>query len=229
MIAVKRSEINAYQREDIELCRRFSFNLPPWAFWSPEDWENAGPEYDEIRDCKLGWDLTDYGSGKFAEMGLTLFTIRNGHPTLAQYSKPYCEKLLIVRENQYTPYHFHWNKMEDIICRAGGNLMVTVYNATEDEQLADTPVPVNVDGRAYEVPAGTTIRLTPGESITLPQYNYHTFWAEEGTGTSLVGEVSKVNDDERDNRFLENQPRFSPIDEDEKPLHLLCNEYPSAR
>ncbi|MBP8954610.1 MAG: D-lyxose/D-mannose family sugar isomerase [Armatimonadetes bacterium] len=225
---MKRSEINAILRENVELCRKYSFNLPPWAFWSPEQWAMAGHEWDEIRDCKLGWDITDYGSGKFDEMGLLLFTIRNGHPNLKQYTKPYCEKLLIVKEDQYTPCHFHWNKMEDIICRAGGNLLVKVYNATEDEQLADTPVPVNVDGHAYEVPAGSVIRLTPGESITLPAYNYHTFWAEAGTGTALLGEVSKVNDDEHDNRFLENQPRFSPIEEDEPALYLLCNEYPAA-
>jgi len=225
---MKRSQINQILRENVELCRLHSFNLPPWAFWSPEDWANAGHDYDEVRDCKLGWDITDYGSGDFGSLGLSLFTIRNGHPTMGKYSKPYCEKLLIVKETQYTPYHFHWNKMEDIICRAGGNLMCTVYNATEDEQLADTAVRVNVDGHEYEVDAGSTIRLTPGESITLPAYNYHTFWAEEGHGTALVGEVSKVNDDEHDNRFLDNQPRFSPIEEDEAALYLLCNEYPPA-
>ena len=226
---MKRSEINNILRENIELCRRFSFHLPPWGFWSLEDWAKAGHEYDEVRDCQLGWDVTDFGSGKFREIGLSLFTIRNGHPHLDKYAKPYCEKLLIVGENQYTPYHFHWNKIEDIICRAGGNLMVTVCNAAEDEQLADTPVPVNVDGHQYEVPAGETVRLTPGESITLAQYNYHTFWAEEGRGTALVGEVSKVNDDENDNCFLDPLPRFPQIEEDEGPLHLLCNEYPSAR
>lgn len=224
---MKRSEINEVLGENTELCERFSFHLPPWAFWSPEDWAKAGHEYDEIRDCMLGWDITDFGSGRFTQVGLSLFTIRNGHPHLDKYRKPYCEKLLIVKENQYTPYHFHWHKIEDIICRAGGNLMITVYNAAEDEQLADTPVAANVDGHQYEVPAGSTIRLTPGESITLPQYNYHTFWAEEGHGAALVGEVSKVNDDEKDNRFLDEVGRFPDIEEDEPALHLLCNEYPA--
>lgn len=225
---MKRSEINAVLRGNIELCRRYHFHLPSWAFWSPEQWQRAGHEFDEIRDCKLGWDLTDFGSGRFAEVGLSLFTIRNGHPHLPQYDKPYCEKLLIVGEAQHTPFHFHWSKMEDIICRAGGNLLITVFNATPDEARADTPVSVSVDGHRYEVPAGSTIRLTPGESITLPPHNYHEFWGEEGCGTVLVGEVSKVNDDERDNRFLDQLPRFPDIEEDEPPLHMLCTEYPPA-
>ena len=44
----------------------------------------------------------------------------------------------------------------------------------------------------------------------------------------LVGEVSSVNDDNADNRFLHTLPRFPSIDEDEPPLRLLCTEYPPA-
>ncbi len=225
---MKRSEINAALTRSIALCERHNFHLPPWAQWAPDDWLRAGHEYDEVRDCGLGWDVTDFGSGRFADVGLSVFTIRNGHPTLAAYAKPYCEKLLIVEEDQYTPYHFHWAKMEDIICRSGGNLMVTVYNASPADGLDDSAVLVNTDGHRCEVGAGATIRLTPGESITLPSRVYHTFWAEEGHGTALVGEVSKVNDDQHDNRFLEGLPRFPAIEEDEPPLRLLCTGYPPA-
>ncbi len=165
---MKRSEINAALTRSIALCERHNFHLPPWAQWAPDDWLRAGHEYDEVRDCGLGWDVTDFGSGRFADVGLSVFTIRNGHPTLAAYAKPYCEKLLIVEEDQYTPYHFHWAKMEDIICRSGGNLMVTVYNASPADGLDDSAVLVNTDGHRCEVGAGATIRLTPGESITLP-------------------------------------------------------------
>ena len=42
------------------------------------------------------------------------------------------------------PMHFHWNKMEDIINRGGGNVLITVYNSTEDGQFADTDVTVHV-------------------------------------------------------------------------------------
>ncbi len=225
---MKRSEINGILTEAVEFCHAQNFNLPPFAFWAPEQWAQAGHEYDEIRDCMLGWDITDFGQGRFDELGLTLFTIRNGSARLPQYTKPYCEKLLIVGEGQVTPFHFHWNKVEDIICRGGGNLLVQVYNASEDEQLANADVPVNIDGRSFTVPAGEVLRLTPGESITLPQYNYHKFWGEEGEGMVLVGEVSAVNDDETDNRFLEPLGRFPAIEADEPPLYLLCTEYPPA-
>ena len=55
---------------------------------------------------------------------------------------------------------------------------------------------------------------------------YHTFYGEKGNGAVIVGEVSDVNDDVEDNCFLEPLGRFPTIEEDEKPIHLLCNEYP---
>jgi D-lyxose ketol-isomerase len=224
--AIKRSTINAILRETIAFCRARQFHLPPFALWTPEDWQRAGHEYDEIRDRQLGWDITDYGWGEFAKVGLVLFTIRNGDPNARTAGeKSYCEKLLIVGEGQHTPFHYHLGKMEDIICRGGGDLHVQVYNCTKvGRQLADTPVIVSTDGRGREVEAGEVIVLRPGESITLPPKLYHDFWAEGGT--ALVGEVSRVNDDEHDNFFLEPVGRFPIIEEDEPPLHLLCNEYP---
>jgi D-lyxose ketol-isomerase len=78
------------------------------------------------------------------------------------------------------------------------------------------------------VPAGTKLCLTPGESITLPPYQYHAFWAEQGKGKVLIGEVSMVNDDNCDNRFYEVMGRFPQIEEDEAPLYCLCNEYPKS-
>ena len=75
------------------------------------------------------------------------------------------------------------------------------------------------------VPAGGTLTLHPGESVCLPQRNYHSFWGEPGRGTVLVGEVSRVNDDRSDNRFYDPVGRFPTIDEDEAPLHLLCSDY----
>ena len=87
---------------------------------------------------------------------------------------------------------------------------------------------MTTDGHVRTVPAGTKIRLMPGESITLPPYQYHAFWAEKGNGKVLIGEVSMVNDDNTDNRFYEDMGRFPKIEEDEPPLYLLCNEYPEA-
>lgn len=224
---MKRSEINKIILENIEFIDKMNFKLPKFAYFSPEEWSEKGSEYDEIRENMLGWDVTDYGHGDFRNIGLFLFTIRNGN--INKPGKSYAEKLLISDEDQYSPMHFHHNKMEDIINRGGGNLIVEVYNATEDDQLADTDVTVYIDGHTEVVPAGTKIRLTPGESITLPQRQYHAFWAEKGFGKVLIGEVSMVNDDNVDNRFYEPQGRFPTIEEDEEPIYLLCNEYPAAK
>jgi len=223
---MKRSQINRIIDESLAFCQRMNFHLPPFAMWSPEDWATRGHEYDEIRDNMLGWDVVDFGLGRFEEIGCVLFTIRNGNLQLDQYEKSYCEKLLIVVDDQMTPYQFHFKKMEDIINRAGGDLMVQVYNADGNEHIADTPVEVNTDGYIHTVAAGTVVRLTPGESITLPSYQYHKFWAEGGT--VLCGEVSMVNDDNVDNRFLEELERFPTLEEDEPARYLLCTEYPPA-
>ena len=121
--------------------------------------------------------------------------------------------------------HFHWAKMEDIINRGGGRMAIQLYNAAPDDSLADTPVTVSLDGVERSLPAGSVLRLEPGESITLPARLYHAFWAEGGR--TLIGEVSLVNDDLSDNRFLEPAGRFPAIDEDEAPLYLLCTDYPA--
>lgn len=225
---MKRSQVNAYIEQAMAFLKEHQFHLPPFAFFSPEDWACKGHEYDEIRENALGWDITDFGSGDFQRIGLFLFTLRNGNLKNPACRKPYAEKIMVVNENQVTPYHFHWKKMEDIINRGGGNLMIKVYNAAADETLADTPVELTVDGRRFTVPAGTTLRLKPGESVTFPTRLYHTFWAEEGCGTALIGEVSQVNDDAVDNRFLEKTGRFPAIEEDEPARYLLGNEYPPA-
>jgi len=212
---MKRSELNAIIEEAIVFLDRQNFKLPPFGYWTMEEWVSLNEEYREIRDNMLGWDITDFGSGDYRKTGLLMFTIRNGSFTdKVAYPKPYAEKILIVGEGQITPYHFHWKKMEDIINRGGGNLLVKVYNSTPQEEKSIDPVVVSVDGRRYTVPAGSVIRLTTGESITLPCGQYHKFWGEVGMGTVLVGEVSCVNDDTVDNRFFEPVGRFPTIEAD---------------
>ena len=226
---MKRSEINRIMSVAIEFLQEMKFQLPPFAYWSVDEWQEKGQEYDEIRDNLLGWDITDFGSGDFFTTGLILFTLRNGNTALDKYSKPYAEKILIVNEEQITPYHFHWYKMEDIINRGGGNLLVKLYNSSDSGEFADSPVTVLTDGRSYDVAAGTVVRLSPGESITLVPGVYHKFWSEKGQGKTLLGEVSQVNNDQDDNRFYDKIGRFPEIEEDEPPLHLLANEYPCCR
>ena len=222
---MKRSEINAYIREFREALDGIRFRLPPFCDIPAETWKTLGHEYDEIRDRMLGWDITDFGSGDFKKTGRQLVTIRNGKRGDPD-SKTYAEKIMLVRENQVTPLHFHWSKMEDIINRGGADLAVQVWMADENENLSHADVPVTTDGITRTVPAGTILRLKPGESITMQRYLYHTFWGDGGD--AVVGEVSMVNDDTTDNRFLEKQPRFAEIEEDEAPEFLLCNEYPEA-
>lgn len=226
---MKRSELNKIIKDGADFMEKMNFKLPPFAFWGPKEWAEKGHEYDEIRDNMLGWDITDFGSGDYLKKGLFLFTVRNGNFNNPKYDKTYAEKIMIVEEEQVTPYHFHWKKMEDIINRGGGNLVIKMYNSTEDGQFADTPVTAYVDGRAYEIPAGGIVTLKPGESITLKPGQYHSFWGEKGAGRILVGEVSLANDDTVDNRFYEPTGRFPEIEEDEAPLYLLGNEYPPAK
>jgi len=220
---MKRSEINELIGDAKIFFESFQFKLPPWAFWGPDDWKGRGDT--EVVRNQLGWDLTDYGAGDFERRGLILFTIRNGN-LVTGHPKKYAEKIMIVRENQICPMHFHWGKTEDIINRGGGNLMIDLYGSTSDEKLSDAPIAVSVDGIVRQVEPGGTVTLTPGESIFLEQGVYHRFYGEPGKGKVLVGEVSSVNDDNTDNRFHEPQARFPKIEEDELPIHLLCTDYP---
>ena len=225
---MKRSQINRIIAESMAFLDSQNFRLPPFAFFTPQQWAQAGHEYDEIRDNMLGWDITDYGQDDFAHIGLTLFTIRNGNLKNPAYTKPYAEKVLISLPGQVTPEHFHWNKTEDIICRGGANLVMKLYASDKNEAHTDTPVTVSIDGRRGTLPSGAQIELQPGESITLPTGLYHSFWAPAGGSPCLIGEVSMVNDDNSDNRFYEKQGRFPEIEEDEPARWLLCSEYPAA-
>ncbi|SRR5690554_2144736 len=223
---MKRSEINQILKSAKAFLADQKFILPPWAYWSLEDWKKADKEnYKEITDNMLGWDITDFGSGDFYKRGLFLFTLRNGKLNVDK--KPYAEKIMIVEENQETPMHFHWYKMEDIINRGGGNLVIELYNSTPDEAFADSPVKLKTDGMERVVQPGGSVILGPGESVCLEQGVYHRFYGEPGKGRVMVGEVSTVNDDTSDNRFYETVGRFPSIIEDEEPLHLLVSDYES--
>lgn len=226
---MRRSQINAIIKDAEAFIAAFQFALPPFAAWTPEDWSKKGAECEEIRDNMLGWDITDYGLNKFSEVGLVLVTIRNGNQNDRRYPKPYAEKLLISDENQVCPMHFHWYKMEDIINRGGGTLVMELFCSTPEGDLdRSSPVEIVSDGVRLTVPAGTKLELLPGQSVTLTQGMYHAFWAKPGTGKVLIGEVSQCNDDNTDNRFYEPMGRFPAIEEDEAPYRLLCTEYPKA-
>lgn len=223
---MKRSEINEIIEDAIAFCDKMKFLLPPFAYWTLEDWQTKGDEYQEIKDNQMGWDITDFGSGDFDNIGLLIFVLRNGNFTNPKYVKPYCEKILIQKEGQVLPTHFHWKKMEDIINRGGGNLMVALYNSISDDEVdKKTPVEVSMDGRTFAVQPGVPFCVRPGESITLMPRQFHKFWAEPGTGKVLLGEVSTVGDEAADNNFPEYSGRLPAIEEDVPPKYLIFNDY----
>ncbi|MEX5286330.1 D-lyxose/D-mannose family sugar isomerase [Selenomonas sputigena] len=223
---MKRSEINDIIDYTVEAAGKLAFPLPPFAFYNRERWEMLPADERELIDNMLGWDITDFGCGDFSKIGLTIFTFRNGnfHDKIT-YPKPYCEKLLFVRDGQILPFHFHWQKIEDIINRGGGDLRLKLFNADEKEDFADTDVLVSIDGRKMKVPAGGEVVLHPGQSITLKPYQYHQWQGVPGTGDIALFEVSSTNDDRVDNRFHEAGSRLPEIEEDVPAKYLLFKDY----
>ncbi len=220
---MRRSQIKALMRDAEAFFAAPRFALAPWAAWSPDAWRAHPAVARYCAERQMGWDITDFGSGDFMRRGLILFCLRNGIAE-APGEVPYAEKLMVVREGQETPWHWHKVKMEDIIVRGGGHLAVEVFARDADGKRGEGPVVVHCDGIAREVAAGEPVLLAPGESITVPRGLVHRFYGAPGTGTVLVGEVSQVNDDRADNFFLEELPRFAAIEEDAPALHPLWNE-----
>ena len=60
---MKRSRVNQSISEAESFFRQHHFVFPPFAHWTPQGWERLGPEVDEIRERRLGWDVTDFNSG----------------------------------------------------------------------------------------------------------------------------------------------------------------------
>lgn len=218
--------MNEIMRSADEFIRGFGFLLPPFAYWSPDELRDRRELSAGIVEARLGWDITDYGLGRFAQMGLFLFTLRNGSQADLRRGGGMCyaEKIMISRRDQVSPMHRHVIKAEDIINRGGGTLALELYNSDAEGGVdRETEVEVATDGVLRRQPAGAILRLQPGESVTLMPGNWHAFWGE-GSDV-LIGEVSTVNDDLTDNVFAEPIGRFSEIEEDEPPLHLLVSDY----
>ena len=223
---MKRSEINVAIKWSEELLEQFKIKLPMFAYWSLDDWKANKDKIKLVRKTMLGWDITDFGTNDFDNIGSILFTIRNGDQNDDKTGTPYAEKLIIVKDGQRLPTHFHYTKTEDIINRGGGILELKLYNTKEDYTVDyDSDVIVYSDGIKRVVKAGEPVDIPPGNSITLTPFMYHNFGAKKGAGALIVGEVSSVNDDNTDNHFAEKLNRFADIEEDETALHPLCNEY----
>lgn len=135
----------------------------------------------------------------------------------------YAEKLLISRRDQISPMHTHVIKAEDIINRGGATLAIQLYGSDVDGKFDETAGgPVFCDGLRRSFAPGGVLRLAPGESVTLMPGDWHAFWGDGGD--VLTGGVSTVNDDDPDNIFRDPIGRFSEIEEDEAPTHLLVSD-----
>lgn len=225
---MKRSEINQAIVWAEALSKKYCITLPDFARYAPNVDEIKDSRKEALVKTMLGWDVTDFGSGDFLRCGAVLFTVRNGSIYDTGMGTPYAEKYIFLKEGngQEIPMHYHIQKTEDIINRAGGVLCVQVYSKTADGMLdKSTPVTVFRDGVCHTVKAGEVIEITNGNSITLTPYIYHRFYAKKGTGDLIIGEVSKINDDNIDNVFAEPQQRFCAVIEDEPRYRLLVNEY----
>lgn len=225
---MKRSEINRAILTAKEALRKINFQLPDFAEWGPGQWKEQEDRTKTMKKVMLGWDVTDFGSDDFAHTGAVLFTIRNGDLYDPDTGVPYCEKVIVFdsTEKQVIPLHFHNNKTEDIINRGNGIMEIELFCSKEDGSVDyASPVHIFMDGMEHEVSPGEIIEIMPGNSITLTPGIYHRFGAKKGAGNLVAGEVSKINDDNLDNVFAEEQRRFSEIEEDEKSLYPLCNEY----
>jgi D-lyxose ketol-isomerase len=225
---MKRSEINQAIRSSKDLLEKNNFRLPPFAYWTMDEWKQNKGRTATIFHVMQGWDITDFGSGKFREIGAVLFTIRNGDVNNKGIGTPYAEKIIILQheKEQKIPMHCHRIKTEDIINRGGGVLSIQLFGSDPDGKMdTSTNVEVLMDGIRHYFKPGETIDIQHGSSITLTPFLYHAFWAKKGTGDLVVGEVSSINDDKTDNVFTEPAERFAAIDEDEAILHPLVNDY----
>ena len=224
---MKRSRINQIMADADEMIRRYGFVLPPFAYWTPDQFrDRAARDAGRLVAGRCGWDITDYGAGRFDEMGLFLFTLRNGELADLQRGGGMCyaEKLLISRQDQLSPMHTHVIKAEDIINRGGATLVVELFGSDDQGRFApDRGGRVRCDGIDRTYGPGEKLRLAPGESVTLMPGDWHAFWGEGGD--VLIGEVSTVNDDVTDNIFVDPIGRFSRIEEDVALTHLLVSDY----
>lgn len=228
VLYLKRSEINRAIENANKALAEIKFFLPKFGYWTIDDWKKNKESIGTIKEVMQGWDVTDFGTDDFTNVGAVLFTIRNGNLYNSKIGVPYCEKVIVFddKEKQVIPLHAHKMKTEDIINRGNGIMEIELFNSKADGSMDyDSPVHVFMDSIEYTLQPGEIVEVLPGNSITLTPGLFHRFGCKKGAGKLVVGEVSKINDDNDDNVFAEKQKRFSDIVEDEEAKYLLVNEY----
>lgn len=222
---MKRTEINENLLLALDFFQAYRFLLPKWAVWRKANWEHCGPEADEIRQCRLGWEISDFGRGQFSQLGALRFVLRRGAPAVRRRDKPYEESIGLCQVEQVMPMHYHPERMVDLTNRGGGELVVQVQAANErgrpDNQ---SRVGVSVNGISYNLKPGGMVRLTGGDWISLRPGTYCKFWAEKAG--CLVGELGSMATSAPATRYLDDIAWETEIEEDEPALYLLSHEYP---
>ena len=62
---MKRSQIKALIQEAEGFIHQHGFKLPPFGYFSPQEWAAQLAQTQLIRQNQMGWDITDFGLGQF--------------------------------------------------------------------------------------------------------------------------------------------------------------------
>jgi hypothetical protein len=238
---MKRSEINAAIARAIGNAKKFAVALPKWADWSPARFTDAST--DGIRHQQLGWKVVDFGAGDFANCGLVVLAVCSpmidaaGEPqnkpvqvgTRTYPATAFSRKFLFVQAGQTEPHHFHRQKeRKEVTVLAGAPVRFELAWADGDTALSDKAVEVQVDGIWHSMPAGDSIVIQPGETITLPGELSHIISvAGDGLDTIMV-ETCTANNNNTDNIFPFMTPTSQPVDEDAERLYQQLDEHSVA-
>lgn len=234
---MKRSEIDAAIERAIGNAKKHGVALPKWADWHPLQFDTNA---DGIRQQKLGWKVVDFGVGDFQSCGLVIFALcspivdESGAPVtttqnLGGHDYPvtgFSRKYLFVQAGQTEPHHFHRQKArKEVTVVAGASVRFELAWADGDTALSDKDVDVQVDGIWHHLPAGGSIVVAAGETITLPGELSHIISVPEGGGDTIMVETSTANNDSNDNIFPFMTPTSVPVVEDAKARYQLRDEH----
>lgn len=237
---MKRSEIDGAIARAIGNAKKFHVALPKWAEWKPSQFDASA---DGIRHQKLGWKVVDFGASDFPNCGLVILALCS--PLVddagAPLTKPqsvgkreypvtgFSRKFLFVQAGQTEPHHFHRQKTrKEVSVVAGAPVRFELAWADGDTALSDKDVDVQVDGIWHHLPAGGSIVVNPGETITLPGELSHIISVPEGGEDTIMLETSTANNDSNDNIFPFMTPTSVAVDEDATARYQLLDEHGAA-
>ena len=69
---MKRSQINQEIKWAKALLEKNNIKLPPFGYWTLDEWKSGERNLEVIKEVMLGWDITDYGKDRFNEFGAIL-------------------------------------------------------------------------------------------------------------------------------------------------------------